>query len=112
MKISISNTGTEILHPSRNPVQRSLQVDGVSLKYVKNFKYLEVAFTSDGRQDEELEVRSDKTSAEMRALHHSVVLSRELSRKAKLSVFKSLFIPILTFGHGFWVMPETEQSQM
>ena len=32
-------------------------------------------------------VRSGKASAVMQALHHSVVLKRELSRKAKLLVF-------------------------
>ena len=39
-----------------------------------------VAFTSDGRQDKKLDVRSGKTSAVMLALHHSVGLKRELSR--------------------------------
>ena len=55
MKISI--TKTEVLYLSRNSVQCSLQVQ-VSW----------VAFTSDGRQDEELDVRSGKTSAVIRAL--------------------------------------------
>ena len=36
-----------------HPVQCSLQVGGVSLKKVEKFKYLEVTFTSDGRQDED-----------------------------------------------------------
>ena len=55
---------------------------------------------------EELDFRSGKASAEMRALHYSVVLKRdELSRKAKLSVFKSIFVPILTYG-------QSVQSQM
>ena len=38
MKISI--TKTEVLYLSRNSVQCSLQVGGVSLKQVKKFKYL------------------------------------------------------------------------
>ena len=87
MKISTSKP--EILHLSRNPVQCSLRVGGVSLKQVEKFKYLGVAFKSDGRQDEELDVQSSKASAVMRALHHSVVLKRKLSRNAKLSVYSS-----------------------
>ena len=78
----------------------------------EKFKYLRVAFTSDGRQDKELDVRSGKASAIMRALHHSVVLKRELSRKAKLSVFKSTFVPIHTYGDESWVMTEKVRSQM
>ena len=94
MKISTSKT--EVRNLSRNPVQCFLQVGGISLKQVERFKYLGVAFTSDGRQHEELDVRSGKTSAVMRVLHHSVVLKRELSRKAKLSMFRLIFVPIFT----------------
>ena len=52
-----------------------------------------VAFTSDGRQDEELLTRIGKASAVMRALHYSVVMKRELSKKAKLSIFKAVLSP-------------------
>ena len=48
----------------------------------------------------------------MRALHHSVVLKRKLSRKAKLSMFKSIFVTILIYGHQSWVMTERARSQM
>ena len=48
----------------------------------------------------------------MRALHYSVVMKRELSKKAKLSVFKAVFVPILTYGHESWVMTERMRSQV
>ena len=47
----------------------------------------------------------------MRALHYSVVMKRELSKKAKLSIFKAVFVPILTYGHESWVMIERMRSQ-
>ena len=94
--MKISTTKTEVLHLSRNPDQCVLQVNGATLKQVEKFKYLGVAFTSDGRQDEELDTRIGKASAVMRALHYSVVMKRELSKKAKLSIFKAVFVPILT----------------
>ena len=74
--MKISTPKTEVLHLSRNPIQCSLLVGGVLLKQVEKFEYLGVAFTSDERQDKELDVRSGKTSAAMRALHHSVVFKR------------------------------------
>ena len=77
MKISPSKT--EVLHLSRNPVQCFLQVGDVSLKQVEKLKYPRIAFSSDRRQSKDLDVRSGKASAVMRALHHSVVLKRELS---------------------------------
>ena len=71
-----------------------------------------VAFSSDGRHDEELDTRIGKASAVMRALHYSVVMKQELSKKAKLSIFKTLFAPILTYGHESWVMSEKVRSQV
>ena len=91
--MKISTAQTEVLHLSRNPDQCVLQVNGVTLKQVEKFKYLGVAFTSDGRQDEELDTRIGKASAVMRALHYSVAMKRELSKKAKLSIFKQFLSP-------------------
>ena len=102
--MKISTAKTEVLHLSRNPDQCVLQVNGATLKQVEKFKYLGVAFTSDGRQDEELDTRIGKTSAVMRALLYSVVMKRELSIKEKLSIFIAVFVPILTYGHESWVM--------
>ena len=48
----------------------------------------------------------------MRALHYSVVMKRELSKKANLSVFKAVFVPILTYGHESWFMTERMRSQV
>ena len=51
-----------------------------------------------GRQDEELDIRIGKASEVLRALYYSVVMKSELSKKAKLSIFKTAFVPILTYG--------------
>ena len=51
----------------------------------------------------------------MRALHFSVVMKRELSKKAKLSIFKTVFGPSilnLTYGHESWVMTERVRSRV
>ena len=73
-------------------------MNGATLKQVEKLKYLGIAFTSDGRQDKELDTRMGKANAEMRAWHNSVVMKRGLPKKAKLSIFKTVFEPILTFG--------------
>ena len=110
--MKISTTKIEVLHLSRNPDQCVLQVNGATLKQVEKFKYLGVVSTSDGRQDEELDTRISKASAVMRALQYLVVMKRELSKKAKLSIFKAVFVPILTYGHESWVMTERMRSQV
>jgi len=48
----------------------------------------------------------------MRPLQYSVVMKRELSKKAKLSVFKTVFVSILTYSHESWVIKERIRMQV
>ena len=70
MKIITSKT--EVFHLLRNFVQFFLQVGAVSWREVEKFKYLGAAFTSNGRQDEELDVASGKANAMMRAVQCAI----------------------------------------
>ena len=63
--MKISRAKTEVLHLSRNLDLCVLQVNGATLKQLEKFEYLGIAFTSDGRQDEELDTRIGNASAVM-----------------------------------------------
>ena len=39
-------------------------------------------------------------------------MKRELSKKAKLSIFKTIFVPIFTYGRESWVMTERVRSRV
>ena len=71
-------------------------MNGATLKQVEKFKYLGVAFTSDGRQDEKLDIQISKASAVINA---SFALfgchETKIVKLAKLSIFKTIFVPIL-----------------
>ena len=40
----------------------------------------------------------------------SVVVKKELSRKNKLTIYRSIYVPTLTYGHELWVMTERIKS--
>jgi len=48
----------------------------------------------------------------LRELDRSVFTKRDFSNAVKLSVFKLVFAPILTYGHDPWVMTERVRSQV
>jgi len=81
-----------------------LQVSCNALQQVETFKHLGVAFAIGGRWSEEIDTRIGNANAVLRELYRSVVTKWELSNTTKLSVFKSVFVPILTYGHESWVM--------
>ena len=51
-------------------------------------------------------------SSVTRALYYSVVIKRELSKRTNLSIFKTVFVPILTYGHESWLMTQRVRSQV
>ena len=51
------------------------------------------------KSEQRVDTRIGKANAFLRELYCSVVTKRELSETSKLSVFKLVFVPILTFGH-------------
>jgi len=76
-----------------------LQVSGIALQQVRKFKYLAAVFTSDGRRSKEIDTRIGKANAALLELFRPVVTKRELSDTQTHSVFKAVFVPILTCGH-------------
>ena len=110
MRISTSKSETMVL--SRKRVECLLRVGNEVLPQVEEFKYLGILFTSDGRREREIDRRIGAASAVVRTLHRSVVVKRELSQKAKLSVYRSIFVPTLTYGHELWVVTEGTGLQL
>ena len=79
---------------------------------MEEFKYLGVLFTSEGRMEREIDRRIGAAFAVMRSMYRSVMVKKELSRKAELSIYRSIYVPILTYGHELWVMTERTRSQI
>ncbi|KAI3367396.1 hypothetical protein L3Q82_026250 [Scortum barcoo] len=84
MRISTSKSEAMVL--DRKRVACPLQVGGEVLPQVEEFKYLGVLFTSEGKIEREIDRRIGAASAVMRSVYRTVVVKKELSRKAKLSI--------------------------
>ncbi|KAK3555124.1 hypothetical protein QTP86_010013 [Hemibagrus guttatus] len=108
MRISTSKSEAMVL--DRKKVACTLQVGGEFLPQVEEFKYLGVLFMSEGRMDLEIDRRIGESAAVMRSMYRSVVVKKELSRKATLSIYQSIYVPTLTYGHELWVMIERIRS--
>ncbi|KAK3510565.1 hypothetical protein QTP70_010565 [Hemibagrus guttatus] len=110
MRVSTSKSKAMVLE--RKKVACTLQVGGEVLPQVEEFKYLGVLFTSEGRMDREIDRRIGAAAAVMRSMYQSVVVKKELSQKAKLSIYQSIYVPTLTYGHELWVMTERVRSRI
>ena len=79
---------------------------------MEKFKYLGLTFACDGKWDTEINIRIGKAGAVMRALYRTIVTKKVLNRRAKLAVFKAIYVPTLIYGYESWVMTERIRSQV
>ncbi|KAI3353919.1 hypothetical protein L3Q82_005113 [Scortum barcoo] len=90
-----------------------LRVGGEVLPQVEEFKYLGVLFTSEGKMECEIDRRIGAASCSYAVgIPDRLVVKKELSRKAKLSIYRSIYVPTLTIGHELWVMTERTRSRI
>jgi len=73
-----------------------LQVSGNTLQKVEKFKYIEVVFKGEGRRNTEIDIRIDKANTVLPVLYRFGDIIQESPNTAKLSVFKYVFVPILS----------------
>ena len=67
---------------------------------------------SEGKMEREMDRQYGAASAVIRALYRTVVVKRGLSQKAKLSIYQSIFVPTLTYGHELCVVTERMRSRI
>ena len=85
MRVSTSKSKAMILCWKK--VDCSLWVGNELLPQVKEFKYLRVLFTSEGKMEREVDRQISAASALMWVLYQTVVGKKDLSKKTKLSFY-------------------------
>uniref|UniRef100_A0A8C6P9E0 Reverse transcriptase domain-containing protein n=1 Tax=Nothobranchius furzeri TaxID=105023 RepID=A0A8C6P9E0_NOTFU len=110
MRISSSKSETMVLIQKR--IKCLLRVRDEVLPQVEEFKYLGFLFTSEGKLQCEIDRWTGAASTVMWELYRSVVVKRELSQKENLSIYRSIYVPTLNYGHGLWIVTERTRLQI
>ena len=97
---------------SRKQVDCSVEVDGRKLENVGEQTYLGMILSEDGRMECELEKRIGAALSAAGAVRSQVFESRELSRSAKMLVYKAIIEPTLTYGAESRVLKEREKQRV
>ena len=96
---------------SRAPTECNLEIEGERVKNVKETVYLGVKLSEDGMLESEVERRIGMTMQAVGTMK-KVYESREISREAKVAVFKAVAVLTPTYGCESWVLKEREKSRL
>ncbi len=86
MKVSTSKSEAMVL--CRKTVDCSLWVRSELKPQAKEFKYLGVLLPSEGKMEHEMDRQIGAVAAVTKLLYWTIVVKRELSQKAKLSIYQ------------------------
>ena len=109
LQVNWSKSNTLSMIFSRAPTECNLEIEGERVQNVKETVYLGVKLSEDGKLESEVERRIGMTMQAVGAMK-KVYESREISREAKVAVFKAVAFPTLTYGCESWVLREREKS--
>ncbi len=110
--LRVSTFKSEAIVLCQKKVDCYIWVGSELLPQAKEFKYLGVLFMSKGKTEHDTDRQISPLLAVMWGLYQTVMVKRELSQKAKLLIYQSIFVPTLTYGHEFWVMTERMRLQI
>ncbi|KAK3537395.1 hypothetical protein QTP70_008853 [Hemibagrus guttatus] len=106
-----------LLAPSSLDLQQALgcfaaECEAAGMRVSTSKSEAMVLFTSEGKMDREIDRRIGAVAAVMQSMYRSVVVKKELSQKAKLSIYQAIYVPTLTYGHELWVITERIRSRI
>ena len=61
-------------------------------------------FTSEGKIEQEIDRLIGTESIVMWMLERSLAVKRELSQKVTIPIYRSVYVPTLTYGHELWIV--------
>lgn len=110
MKISVSKTESMVI--GRDSSVCNIKVNGETIAQKDHFKYLGVEFNSDGKQDREISRRLVSASIVFKNLEKLIITKKELSIKAKIAIYKTIYVPNLIYGHESWILTDRVRSRI
>lgn len=89
----------------------SVRLAGRAFENVKSFKYLGTIFTKEMEVKSEIKERLAAGSRCMYALNR-ILKSRNISRKYKVNVYKTVIRPVVLYASETWTLNESECNQL
>ncbi|KAJ8935859.1 hypothetical protein NQ318_015970 [Aromia moschata] len=111
-KLKLNVSKTKIMTGGRPDIAVNVELNGDKVEQVSTMKYLGVHIESQGYQDQEINARIQSASNMFHSMKSSFIGKKEVSIKTKMSVYNSIYVPILIFGCESWVLNQKHKSMV
>lgn len=103
---------TRVMKIGKNTTKMTIELNGRVIEQTDVYKYLGVKIQSDGKNEAEINERLESTMKLYHALNSKFIRRREISTGTKLTVYNTIFRPILTYGSESWILTRQQKSKL
>lgn len=110
--MNINRDKTKVMAITNTPLQMNISIKGENIEQVSEFTYLGVVIDEKNKQDIDINNRIEKSNRLFYAINKSFISKKEVQRKTKITIFKTIYRPILTYGCETWIMTPRTKSRL
>lgn len=111
-QMKINGSKTKVMVISREEEQIQILLENKKLEQVSSFKYLGSIFESTGGNEKDVDSRIKATVSTFYALKNTLINKKEISKNTKIKIYKTIYLPTLTYGCESWVLSDRQKSKL
>lgn len=110
LKINIEKT--KVMAIGKTDEVMRIKLKGEEIEQVDTFKYLGVKIQKTGTMEAELNDRLEAATKLYYSLNNAFIRKKEVSRKTKIIVYKTIFKSVLLYGSESWTLSKRMASKV
>lgn len=110
LKINIDKT--RVMKIGNSNITSPVELNGNKVEQADIYKYLGAKIQGNGKNSAEINERLENTMKLYHAMNTGFIRKKEISVKTKMSVFNTVFRPILTYGSESWILSRQQKSKI
>lgn len=110
--MKLNKNKTKVMVVAKEKTLIRITIDGVRIKQAEVFQYLGTIIEETGRSEIEISERIKKANNVYYAMNKGFINKKEISKRTKMNVYKTIFRPILTYGCESWVLSQQQRSKI
>lgn len=110
LRINVDKTKVMVI--GKEDLKISITLDEKTIEQTEIFSYLGVKIHRNGRNEAELTGRVESALKLYHSLSNTFIGKKEVTTKTKLSVYNTVFKPILTYGSESWILTNQMKSRI
>jgi hypothetical protein len=110
--MKINTKKTKVMMTAKEQETMNIKIGEENIEQVTHFKYLGTTIESNGKQEIDINERVQKTIKTYHMMRQNFIKKKEISKKTKITIFKTIYRPILTYGSETWVLTRQMKSKI